>query len=79
MGFKNLRCFEFSKLLFLIFENNIQILNIKYFLELIFKNEKEWLRKLETPQIYVPLRFQYEEFNESDKLKFEYHLIYFLS
>jgi hypothetical protein len=24
-----------------------------------------------------PIRFQYEEFNESDKSKFEDHLIYF--
>jgi hypothetical protein len=37
MGYKNLRRFEFSKLLFLIFENDEQILNIfLLFLELIF-------------------------------------------
>jgi hypothetical protein len=37
MGHENLGCFEFSKSLFLIFENDVQILNILLlFLELIF-------------------------------------------
>jgi hypothetical protein len=39
MVYKNLRCFEFFKSLFLIFKNNVQTLNILLlFLELIFKN-----------------------------------------
>jgi hypothetical protein len=40
MGYKILKYFEFSKSLFLIFENNMQTLNILLLLllELIFKN-----------------------------------------
>jgi hypothetical protein len=80
MEYKNLGYFELFKSLFSIFENNVQTLNILLLLlELTFKNLKKWLRKLETSQIFVPIRFQYEEFNESEKSKFEDHLIYFLS
>jgi hypothetical protein len=42
MGYKILGCFEFFKSFFLIFENNVQTLNILLlFLEPIFKNQKE--------------------------------------
>jgi hypothetical protein len=39
MGCKNLECFDFFKSSFLIFKNDVQVLNILLlFLELIFKN-----------------------------------------
>jgi hypothetical protein len=80
VGYKTLGCFEFFKSLFLIFENNVQIFNILLlFLELILKIEKSDLENLKHPTFLYLKRFQYEEFNESDKSKFKYHLIYFLS
>jgi hypothetical protein len=55
---------------FLIYENNVEILNILLlFLELIFKIWKWKVRKLETPQIFASTTFPYEEFNEHDKIK----------
>jgi hypothetical protein len=61
-------------------QNNVQTLNfLLLFLELISKIKKSDLENSKHPKFLYPKRFQYEEFNESEKLKFEDHLIYFLS
>jgi hypothetical protein len=80
MGYKNLRRFEFSKLHFLIFENqpknNNNIFNICI---LFLKIKKSDLENSKHSKFLYPIRFQYEKFNENDKSKFGNHLIYFLS
>jgi hypothetical protein len=65
MGCKSLGCFGFSKSLFLIFKNNVQIFNILfYFYGLFSKIKKIDSEKLKHPKFLYPIRFQYEEFNE---------------
>jgi hypothetical protein len=74
MGYKNLKCFEFSMSLLLIFENgsknNNKIFNV---CTLFSKIEKSELENSKHPKNFYPTRFQYE------KSKFEDDLIYFLS
>jgi hypothetical protein len=43
------------------------------------KIENSDIENLKHTKFLYLIRFQYEEFNESDKSKFVYHLIYFLS
>jgi hypothetical protein len=57
-------------------KNNNKIFNICI---LFSKIKKSDLENSKHPQFLYPIRFQYEKFNESDKSKFENHLIYFLS
>jgi hypothetical protein len=57
-------------------KNNNKIFNV---CTLFLKIEKSDLENSKYPQILYPTRFQYEKFNESEKSKFEYDLIYFLS
>jgi hypothetical protein len=58
MGCKNLECFEFSKLSFLIFKNNVQILNILLlFLELIFKIKNDVLENSKHSKFLPPQGF----------------------
>jgi hypothetical protein len=81
MGYKILGYFEFSMSLFLIFENNVQTLNILLlYLESRFsKIKKSDIENLKHLKFLYPIKFQYEEFNESENFKFGDGLIYFLS
>jgi hypothetical protein len=79
MRYKNLRCFEFSKSFFFLkigSKNNNKIFNV---CTLFSKFEKSDLKNSKHHKILYPRRFQYENFNESEKLKFGDDFIYFLS
>jgi hypothetical protein len=69
VGYKNLKYFEFFKSLFLIFEINIQTLNILLlFLDSIFQKIKN--NDLENSKYTIflyPMRFSYENLNEHVK------------
>jgi hypothetical protein len=55
--------------------------NVKAFQICTFflKIKKSDLKNSKHFKFLYPIRFQYKEFNEIEKLKFENHLIYFLS
>jgi hypothetical protein len=57
-------------------KNNNKIFNIYILFLKIKNNDLESSKHLKF--LYL-IRFQYEQFNESDKSKFEHDLIYFLS
>jgi hypothetical protein len=69
---QNFGRFEIFKSSFLIFKNNVQILNILLFFRVDFQKLKNKdLKNLKHFKFWHPTRFSYEEFNEHDKSKFE--------